>query len=69
MVYDSMGEKQKAIDFLTQALPLLRETGARDSKALTLRKIGDAYRAMGEDQKALDFYSQADAVLPGGRRQ
>ena len=65
-VYDALGEKQKALDFYNQALPILRAVG--DSEALrrnrrveatTLNNIGAVYDALGEKQKALDFYNQA----------
>ena len=65
-VYDALGEKQKALDFYNQALPILRAVG--DSEALrrnrgveatTLNNIGGVYDDLGEKQKALDYYNQA----------
>jgi hypothetical protein len=32
-VYDSLGEKQKALDFYNQALPIERELGDRNMEA------------------------------------
>ncbi len=64
LVYDALGEKQKALDYLQQALPLRRAVGARAGEAATLNNIGGVYDALGEKQKALDYYQQA---LPGFR--
>ncbi|MDB9437981.1 tetratricopeptide repeat protein, partial [Dolichospermum lemmermannii CS-548] len=59
LVYDALGEKQKALDFYNQALPILRAVGDRGGEAVTLNNIGLVYDALGEKQKALDFYNQA----------
>jgi len=50
-----LGEKQKALDYLKQALPLLRAAGDRSGEAKTLNDIGDVYDSLGEKQKALDL--------------
>ncbi|MCL6750391.1 CHAT domain-containing protein, partial [Nostoc sp. CCCryo 231-06] len=55
----ALGEKQKALDFYNQALPLRRAVGDRAGEATTLNNIGAVYSALGEKQKALDFYNQA----------
>jgi CHAT domain-containing protein len=59
MAYYSLGERQKAVDFLTQALSLHRAAGDREDEATTLYFIGDSYQSLGENQKAIDFYAQA----------
>ena len=59
MVYDALGEKQKALDYYEQALPLYRQVGDRGGEATTLNNIGMVYSALGEKQKALDYYEQA----------
>ncbi|MDF5739675.1 CHAT domain-containing protein, partial [Nostoc sp. S13] len=58
-VYSDLGEKQKALDFYNQALPLFRAVGDRTGEARTLNNIGRVYSDLGEKQKALDFYNQA----------
>jgi CHAT domain-containing protein/Tfp pilus assembly protein PilF len=58
-VYEALGEKQKALDYYGQALPLERAVGDRSGEAATLNNIGLAYDALGEKQKALDYYDQA----------
>src|ERR1039457_6630285 len=58
-VYYALGEKQKALDYHGQALPLYRAVGDRSGEATTLNSIGDVYYALGEKQKSLDYYGQA----------
>ncbi|MHC5761012.1 CHAT domain-containing protein, partial [Nostoc sp.] len=58
-VYDDLGEKQKALQFLNQALPIYRAVGDKRGEARTLNNIGGVYDALGEKQKALQFYNQA----------
>ena len=58
-VYDSLGEKQKALEYYNQALPLYRAVGDRGGEALTLNNIGLVYDSLGEIQKALEYYNQA----------
>ncbi|WYL98014.2 MAG: CHAT domain-containing tetratricopeptide repeat protein [Gloeotrichia echinulata IR180] len=62
-VYDALGEKQKALSFYNQALPLRRAVGDRSGEANTLHNIGGVYDALGEKQKALSFYNQALPLL------
>jgi CHAT domain-containing protein/Tfp pilus assembly protein PilF len=59
LVYSDLGEKQKALDYYQQALPLRRAVGDRSGEAVTLINIGAVYSALGEKQKALDYYQQA----------
>ncbi len=54
-----MGEKQKALEYYSQSLPLLRAVGDRGGEATTLNNIGLVYSALGEQQKALEYYSQS----------
>ncbi|MFM6246213.1 MAG: CHAT domain-containing protein, partial [Dolichospermum sp.] len=56
---DALGEKQKALDYYNQALPIYRAVGDRGGEATTLNNIGGVYDALGEKQKALDYYNQA----------
>ncbi|MDT9324106.1 MAG: tetratricopeptide repeat protein, partial [Limnospira sp. PMC 1290.21] len=42
-VYDSLGEKQTALDYHNQALPLLRAVADRGGEATTLNNIGLVY--------------------------
>ncbi|MEC4867660.1 MAG: tetratricopeptide repeat protein, partial [Jaaginema sp. PMC 1078.18] len=58
-VYDSLGEKQQALDYYNQALPIHRVVGNRQMEAATLNNIGLVYSELGEKQQALDYYNQA----------
>ncbi|MEK7833387.1 MAG: CHAT domain-containing protein, partial [Acidobacteriota bacterium] len=55
----SLGEKQKALDRLEQALPLVRVLGDRQGEANTLGGIGKICAELGDRQKALDNFGQA----------
>ncbi|MFK0731038.1 MAG: CHAT domain-containing protein, partial [Gloeotrichia echinulata HAB0833] len=59
LVYDDLGEKEKALSFYNQALPLRRAVGDRSGEAATLNNIGLVYDDLGEKEKALSFYNQA----------
>jgi len=58
-VYDDLGEKQKALEYYSQSLPLLRAVGDRRQEVITLISIGSVYSDLGEKQKALEYYSQS----------
>jgi tetratricopeptide (TPR) repeat protein len=58
-VYFDLGEKQKALEYFTQALALRRVVGDRAGEATTLNNIGKVYSDLGEKQKALEYYTQA----------
>ncbi|MEW6735246.1 MAG: CHAT domain-containing protein [Acidobacteriota bacterium] len=57
-VYSALGEKQKALDYLSQSLLLKKAIGDRAGEAATLNNIGLVYDTLGEKQKALDYYNQ-----------
>ncbi|NES87558.1 MAG: CHAT domain-containing protein, partial [Moorea sp. SIO2B7] len=58
-VYDDLGEKQRALEYLQQALPLNRAVGDRTGEATTLNNIGRVYDNLGEKQKALEYLQKA----------
>jgi tetratricopeptide (TPR) repeat protein len=53
LLYSELGEKQKALEYYSQSLPLRRATGNRRGEATTLNNIGLVYSELGEKQKAL----------------
>jgi tetratricopeptide (TPR) repeat protein len=61
-VYSDLGEKQKALEYYTQALAIFRAVGDRAGEATTLNNIGGVYSDLGEKQKALEYYTQALAI-------
>jgi CHAT domain-containing protein len=58
-LYSDLGEKQKALEYYSQSLPLYRAVGDRSGEATTLNNIGGVYSELGEQQKALEYYSQS----------
>ena len=62
-VYDGLGERQRALDYYGQALPIRREVGDRAGEAATLNNIGGVYAGLGDRQRALAYYQQALPIL------
>lgn len=62
-VYDSTGDKRKAVEFFDRALQRLRESGDKAGEATTLNNIGAAWSVLGEPRKALQFYEDARPLL------
>jgi len=58
-----LGEKQKALDYYNNALPILQDTGNTGVEAITLVNIGLVRDSIGEKQKALGFYQRALPLL------
>ena len=59
VISDDLGEKQKALDYYNQSLPVFRAVGDKVGEATMLNNIGFVYNALGENQKALGYYKQA----------
>jgi len=57
--YLALGEPERALPLLEEALRLRRRTGARREELIALNNMGDAQRKLGEPQKALSSYRQA----------
>ncbi len=55
LVYDALGDKQLALDYYNQSLPLSRQVGDKAGEATTLNNIGGVYHALGDKQTALDY--------------
>ena len=62
LAYQSLGEYQRAIEFLQQTLDIAREIGDRKGEALSLDYLGLAYGSLGQYQRAINFYKQAIEV-------
>ncbi|MDT9252633.1 tetratricopeptide repeat protein, partial [Limnospira sp. PMC 1280.21] len=52
-VYSDLGEKQTALDYYNQALPLFRAVGDREGEANTLTNMASLQRSQGELTEAL----------------
>ena len=58
-VHESLGDKQKALEYFDQALPILRLVGDRRVEAVTLNNMGLVYESLGERQKALEYFNRS----------
>ncbi|MEA5537424.1 CHAT domain-containing tetratricopeptide repeat protein, partial [Limnoraphis robusta Tam1] len=58
-VYNALGDRQTALEFYNQSLPLWQQVGDKAGEAVTLNNIGLVYYALGDSQTALDFYNQS----------
>jgi tetratricopeptide (TPR) repeat protein len=59
LVYDALGDKQKALACYEEALPIRRAVGDKSGEAAALTNIGMVYYATGEMQKALAYLQEA----------
>jgi tetratricopeptide (TPR) repeat protein len=59
LAYNSLGERQMALDFFQQALPLLQAIGDRREEANTLNNLGRTHIEMRDLPKALDVFHRA----------
>ncbi|HAX74609.1 MAG TPA: hypothetical protein DCY88_01935, partial [Cyanobacteria bacterium UBA11372] len=62
-VYNSLGEKQKALDYLNQALPLLRAVGDRGGEANILYNFAYLKRSQGNLTEALTDIEAAIKIV------
>ena len=53
VVYDGLGEPQRALEYFGQALPILREVGDRAGEAVTRYNVAMIHRAQGELGRAV----------------
>ncbi|WP_203794800.1 tetratricopeptide repeat protein, partial [Actinoplanes derwentensis] len=67
LVYDGLGDRQRALDFYQQALPIRREVGDRAGEATTRYNIamihragGDLVLAVGELERVVDLDRQVE---------
>lgn len=58
-IHNLLGENQKALEFLNQALRIRQQIGSKIGTAKTLSTIGLVYAELGDDQRAFDFYDRA----------
>jgi len=58
-VYNALGEKQQALEYYYQSLPLIHAVGDKTQEAGILNNIGAVYNALGEKQQALEYFNQS----------
>jgi tetratricopeptide (TPR) repeat protein len=70
VMYEKLGERQKALDSYEEALSVRRGIGDRRGEGNTLSNLGNYYYTAGQKQQALEFFKQATAVYraAGDRR-
>ena len=59
LVYYSLGQYSRAIDFYQQSLDIDQENGFQQSEANSLDNLGSAYYSLGQYSRAIDFYQQS----------
>jgi CHAT domain-containing protein/tetratricopeptide (TPR) repeat protein len=59
LVLNSLGEKQKALDYFQQALLLWKEAGDGKGQAMALSGIGAVHFALGDHRQALSYLKQS----------
>ncbi|HUR98298.1 MAG TPA: CHAT domain-containing protein, partial [Pyrinomonadaceae bacterium] len=59
----SIGENQKAVECVAQALKLARESGDREGEAAALHNLAAVYDDLGDTAAALDYYDQALKII------
>ena len=58
LAYYSLGQYQRAIDYLQQALEIARAIGDRNGEGGCLGNLGSAYDSLGQYQRAIDYHQQ-----------
>ncbi|HCI78641.1 MAG TPA: hypothetical protein DHW02_03005 [Ktedonobacter sp.] len=59
LVYDNLGNQQKALDYYNQALTTRRSTGDIGGEGIALNNLGHVYADLGDKQQALEYYKNA----------
>ena len=63
LVYQDMGQPERALALYEQALPIRREVGDRAGEAATLTNLAGVYQDMGQPERALALYEQALPIM------
>ncbi len=63
VAYSSLGEPERALDYLQQSLEIMKTGTDRNAEALTLNNIGYAYNRLAKYKEAQDYYGQARAMV------
>ncbi|MDX6695082.1 MAG: hypothetical protein QOF02_2685 [Blastocatellia bacterium] len=62
VVYNSMGEREKALEYYRQALAVTQELNNRSGQAVALGNAGKIYEGVGDKTLAQEFYDQSRSV-------
>jgi tetratricopeptide (TPR) repeat protein len=58
-VYHSLGQRERALDYLPACLAHQGRSGRPGGLATTFNNIGGVYYSLGQRERALDFYNRA----------
>ncbi len=62
-IADALGDRQQAINYYNQSIPLWRAANDRQSEAATLTQLGRVYNASGDKQQAQHLFNQARLIV------
>ncbi|HEX8493537.1 MAG TPA: tetratricopeptide repeat protein [Pyrinomonadaceae bacterium] len=62
VVHNSMGEREKALEYYRQALTIQQELNNRAGQSTTLSNVGKIYEGVGDKAIAQEFYDQSRSV-------
>jgi tetratricopeptide (TPR) repeat protein len=62
-IYGNLRQRERALTYYQQALPILEEVGTRSEVALALSNLGTAYASVGKSELALTYYQRALPLL------
>lgn len=62
VVYNSMGEREKALDYYRQALAIQQELNNRAGQSTAVNNAGKIYESVGDKTLAQEFYDQSRSV-------
>ena len=62
LVYDNLGQYEKALEYYEQALAIVKEVGNRREEGTIVNNIGSVYKNLGQYEKALQYYQQSLAI-------
>jgi tetratricopeptide (TPR) repeat protein len=63
LMYQGLNQNEKALEFLKQALPIMREVGNRYGEGMVLQNLGGVYRAFGQHKQALEYFMQSLVIM------
>ena len=62
VAYSSLGEPERALDYLKQAHEIMKTGSDRSAEALTMNNIGYAYNRLAKYKEAQDYFSRSRAM-------
>jgi tetratricopeptide (TPR) repeat protein len=63
LVYDNLGQRQKALEVYERALPIGRQVGNRTVEAVTCANIAYVYEAEGDLERAIQYMARSEKLM------